>query len=119
MAVNSIERRTFSRWIVVAVFFYQVVVAAPPLRSQQLRWESQRKALQTTPPPYPEIAKRLKLRGTVRVAAKVEPDGRVSSAQVIGGHPLLAHAALYAVQKWRYETAVHQTTEIAVVQFTQ
>jgi outer membrane biosynthesis protein TonB len=39
----------------------------------------------------------------------------VKSVKVIGGHPVLATAAMNAVKKWRFEAASEETT--GVVQF--
>jgi TonB family protein len=63
-------------------------------------------------PEYPSIAKQLNLHGKVRIAARVSPDGHVTSTDVIGGHPTLASAAEDAIKRWRFEPAPKETTEI-------
>ena len=54
-------------------------------------------------PLYPELARRGHMGGTVVLNAVIRPDGKVGSVQVVSGNPLLAHAAVEAVQQWRYE----------------
>lgn len=38
--------------------------------------------------------------------AIIDRDGRVSQSQVVSGHPMLAKAAMDAVQNWRYEPTI-------------
>ena len=54
-------------------------------------------------PVYPEAARQLKIQGTVSVNVIVRKDGTVTILNVGAGHPLLAPAAVSAVQQWRYE----------------
>ncbi len=53
-------------------------------------------------PDYPAVAKVNYIQGYVRLAVLVAPDGRVSEAHVVQGHPLLAASALSAVRQWVY-----------------
>jgi protein TonB len=53
-------------------------------------------------PQYPILAKLAKIEGTVRLHAIISRDGRITSLDVISGHPLLVQAALDAVRQWRY-----------------
>jgi TonB family protein len=70
-----------------------------------------RKAINKPQPVYPEIAKSLLLKGTVRIEVIIGVDGEIKSAKVVGGHPVLAQAAMDAVRKWRYAPAKTETTE--------
>jgi TonB family protein len=54
-------------------------------------------------PVYPEVARRLRIQGTVAVNVIVHKDGTVTVQNVGAGHPLLAPAAVKAVQQWLYE----------------
>jgi TonB family protein len=54
-------------------------------------------------PIYPEIAKRMRVAGSVDVEATVDAAGNVSDAKAIGGNRLLALAAEDAVRKWKFE----------------
>src|SRR5580765_3227497 len=64
-----------------------------------------RKVVWRAPPRYPELAKKMNIRGMVRVEAVVRPNGSVKSTRVLGGNPVLVDAALDAVGKWRFESA--------------
>ena len=53
-------------------------------------------------PRYPPLAIQTKTEGTVYLHAIISRDGRITSLDVISGHPLLVQAALEAVRQWRY-----------------
>jgi len=59
----------------------------------------------------------MNLRGTVRLEALVRADGSVKEVHVVGGHPILAEAAVRAVMQWRYEAAPKESTEVVKVNF--
>ncbi|PYU69686.1 MAG: hypothetical protein DMG52_28265 [Acidobacteria bacterium] len=54
-------------------------------------------------PVYPEAARQLRIQGMVALNVFVRKDGTVTVQNVGAGHPLLAPAAVAAVQQWRYE----------------
>jgi TonB family protein len=72
---------------------------------------SGRKVKSRLTPVYPELARRMKIAGVVKVQVVVAPNGIVKDAKVMGGHPVLATAALDAVRKWRFEVRPEETTE--------
>ena len=49
--------------------------------------------------------------------ATAQINGTVKDAKVVGGHPVLATAALDAVRKWRFEPAAKDTTETIEFEF--
>lgn len=53
-------------------------------------------------PIYPHIAAISGIQGQVKLHAIIGRDGRIQSLSAISGHPLLLHAALEAVEQWRY-----------------
>ncbi|HXO87381.1 MAG TPA: TonB family protein [Candidatus Acidoferrales bacterium] len=71
-------------------------------------------------PEYPRLAKNIGLSGTVILRARIGTDGEVRDLQRVSGNALLAHAALAAVQQWRYRPtmlngeAVEVETQITV-----
>jgi TonB family protein len=77
----------------------------------------ERKVVSRVPPRYPELAKKMNIRGMVRVEAVVRPNGSVKSTRVLGGNPVLVDAALDAVGKWRFESAQGDTTEVVQLIF--
>jgi len=76
-----------------------------------------RKVKSKVAPVYPELARRLNLSGVVRVEVTVTAKGDVKNAKLVGGHPVLANAALDAVKKWRFEAASEETTGIVEFSF--
>ena len=66
---------------------------------------------------YPELARKMNLSGTVKVEVVVAPNGTVKDAKIVGGHPVLAGAALDAVRKWRFEPAGAESTGIVDFKF--
>lgn len=77
--------------------------------------DTTRKLISSVPPEYPELARRLNLRGTARVELTVEPDGRVVRVKELGGNPVLVEALTRAVKKWKYEAAKKES--LIVVKF--
>ncbi len=65
--------------------------------------EINRKAQTKVVPVYPELARRMKITGVVKILVTVSPNGSVKNAKVVGGHPVLANAALEAVKQWRFQ----------------
>lgn len=74
-----------------------------------LHAQESRKALNNPTPTYPEIARRLRLSGIVKVQVLVAPDGQIKDVKVIGGHPLLVNAVQDALKTWKYAPASGET----------
>lgn len=75
-----------------------------------------RKAKVKTPPHYPELARRMNIVGSVKLAVQIAPDGTVKTVKPLGGHPLLVDSAVAAVKQWKYEPG-DEATEIVEFQF--
>jgi TonB family protein len=58
--------------------------------------------IHVTRPAYPAVAKVNFIQGAVQLEITVTPAGRVSEVHVINGQPILAVAALAAVEEWLY-----------------
>jgi len=54
-------------------------------------------------PVYPPLARQLRVTGDVALMLSVRQDGRVESAALESGHPLLAEAALTSVRQSQFE----------------
>ena len=54
-------------------------------------------------PIYPAIAQAAAIDGIVILDAIVDEHGRIQSLKILRGHPLLAKAAIAAVEQWEYE----------------
>lgn len=61
------------------------------------------KIVKKVDPKYPKDALKQGVKGNVVVELTVDTAGRVKSAKIIDGDPLLRPAALNAVKQWRYE----------------
>ena len=81
--------------------------------------EMVRRAKTKVQPTYPELAHRMNISGTVKIEVTVAPNGSVKEARIVGGHPVLAQAALDAAKKWRFETAAAESTGIIDFKFEQ
>jgi TonB family protein len=116
-----------SCWPLVLIF----LLACPPAQAQAAsshgieRLDSEAAAkllIHVTRPAYPAVAKVNFVHGAVKLQITVTPEGRVSEVHVIEGQPLLAVAALEAVEEWLYRpyisrgTAVPFSTDV-IVQF--
>ena len=72
--------------------------------------QAARKTKTKVEPAYPQLARRLRISGVVKVQVVVAPNGSVKNARLIGGHPILADAVMDVVKRWRFE-AGEETTE--------
>jgi TonB family protein len=66
---------------------------------------------------YPDLAKRMHVGGVVKLELIVRANGAVKSATILGGSPVLVQSASDAVQKWKFEGASQETTEVVQVVF--
>jgi TonB family protein len=87
------------------------------LRAQNSDNEIVRRAKSKVQPEYPDLARKMNITGTVKVQVVVAPNGTVKEAKVVGGHPVLAGAALEAVKKWRFEPAPAESTGVVDFKF--
>jgi TonB family protein len=102
-------------FLILTAFILAAACAfAMPLNEQT---SSDRKVLTHVAPVYPELAKKMHIRGTVRVEAIVRANGTVKSTRVLGGNPVLVNAAQDAVTKWKFEPAQSESTEVVQLTF--
>jgi len=64
------------------------------------------KAISLPQPAYPEMAKRVRIQGPVNVQILLDEKGRVVSAQVVNGNPMLTTAARDAAMRARFTPTV-------------
>jgi TonB family protein len=72
--------------------------------------ELTRKVKTKVDPPYPALARKLNIRGTVKVLVVVTPSGELKETKVVGGNPILVDAALDALRQWKFEPAAESST---------
>jgi len=102
----------------LAVLTLAVSVGPVRVGAQQAQSEEiVRRAKNRVQPLYPELARRMNLAGTVKIQVVVAPNGIVKDARVVGGHPVLATAALDAAKKWRFEPAAGESSGVIDFKF--
>ena len=94
-----------------------MAVGLAGLRAQDATGELTRRVKSKVQAVYPQLARKMNLAGTVKVQVVVAPNGDVKEAKVVGGHPVLANAAMDAVRKWRFEPAAGESTGIVDFKF--
>jgi TonB family protein len=88
------------------------------VRAQQTQNEDLvRRAKTKVQPFYPDLARKMNITGTVKIEVVVASNGTVKDARVVGGHPVLANAALDAAKKWRFEPAGAESTGVIDFKF--
>jgi TonB family protein len=95
------------------LIFGCVAGSAPQAWGQEQ--EITRKLKSKISPVYPELARRMNVSGVVKVQITVDKNGVIKNTKLVGGHPILANAAMDAVRKWRYESGSEET--IGVIEF--
>ncbi len=93
------------------------VVFSPSLALAQDQPEAKRKIVSKVLPVYPELARKMQISGTVRVEAVVAPNGKLKFTTVIGGSPVLAVAAVDAIEKWKWAPAPQESKELIELNF--
>lgn len=109
--------RRFVATVLVALSL-AVTLGPSQLRAQNAQNdEIVRRAKSRVDPIYPELARKMNITGTVKIEVVVAPNGTVKSARIVGGHPVLASAALDAAKKWRFDPASAESTGIIDFKF--
>jgi TonB family protein len=65
---------------------------------------------QRVPPAYPEIAKRMRIEGVIKMSVTVDAEGKVTDVKTISGNRTLSIAAEDAVRKWKFEAGAGVAT---------
>jgi TonB family protein len=100
---------------ILLVSFLSVSVAD----AQSQQQPSTRKLKLSSPPEYPELARKMNIQGVARVLLRVTADGRVVGVKELGGNPVLVAALVQAVKKWKYEPADRESEIEVRFEFTQ
>jgi TonB family protein len=116
-----VSRQSIGQWLTTGVLAVATVLAGASLvsdpASAQQQDELTRKVKFKVAPIYPDVAKRMNITGVVKVAVVVAPNGTLKTTKVVGGHPLLASAALDALKKWKFEPASEESSGIVEFKF--
>lgn len=114
--MTRLRVRPLAAWALLTVFL-GILPYSPTRSFAQEQPDSQRKILNRVVPSYPELARQMDIKGTVRIGVVVTPAGKVKTAQLIGGHPVLAKAAMDALDKWKWAPASQETKELIELNF--
>lgn len=76
-----------------------------------------RAVVRRVPPVYPQLAKMMHVEGVVRVEATVAANGDVTKAKAISGNKMLAPAAEYAIEHWKFAPAAAPSVESIAIDF--
>src|SRR5512146_2792923 len=102
----------------VLVIFLLTGICGAPLAGTDVPAEHHaRKVVKKVLPSYPEFARELNIRGVVKLEVTVEPSGKVKSAKALGGNAAFVEAAMRVIEKWKFEPASEQTTEMVEIKF--
>lgn len=66
-------------------------------------------------PEYPPMAKAARISGVVHLIGTIGKDGAMRNLQLVSGHPMLARAALEAVQQWIYKPTLLNGNPVEVI----
>jgi TonB family protein len=95
-------------WIKVLLLGVAALAVTYPA-SSLAQDELNRKVRVKVPPAYPELARRINLRGTVKLMVVVLPNGNIKDTKVMGGNPILVNAAMDALKKWKFEPSPEES----------
>ena len=101
--------------ITLAVLCVLELGTGPPTFAQQPN--GPRQIVARVAPRYPDLARSMRLEGSVKVTVTVAPNGTVRSVQALGGHPLLIKAAQDALAKWKWAPSAQESTEMVELRF--
>jgi TonB family protein len=99
-------------------FFQAAALALLVTMALPVRAADDRPIKQRVAPIYPEIAKRMKIGGEVRVQVTVDASGKVTAAKAISGNHLLGVAAEDAVRRWKFEPGASESHVNVTVNFS-
>jgi TonB family protein len=88
--------------------------ARKPTRIRVSQGVSEGLIVKKVQPDYPQLARTARIQGDVVLKVSISPEGEVSTANLISGHPMLAAAAITAVKQWRYKPYLLNGEPLAV-----
>lgn len=102
------------RAVSLFIVFVCAIAFVLALTVPQSAFAEDRKVKDQVQPVYPELAKSMRITGAVKLEVSIGASGAVKNAKVIGGHPVLADAALRAVKNWKYEPGPEETRTVTI-----
>jgi len=108
--------KTASLFLLVASGVLTFVLVPRAGVAQDVQGDLTKRVKTRVQPTYPDLARRMSVKGTVRLMVTVGANGKVKSTKVVGGHPVLVAASEDAIRRWKFEPAAEDAT--GVVEFT-
>ena len=94
-----------------------LTISMVPAAAQSDESAETRKLVSKVAPDYPQLARKLRLSGTVKFEVLVATNGAVKSVRVKGGNPVLVESAENALREWRWEKSERDSTEVVEIKF--
>jgi TonB family protein len=94
------------------------VVERPKSSSEPMRVSGgvqMAKLIRKVMPVYPPLAKSARISGVVHLIGTIAKDGTIRNLQIVGGHPMLARAAVEAVEQWVYQPTLLNGVPVEVI----
>jgi TonB family protein len=96
---------------------YAMLAVALSMTGSTAIAQEHRKAISRPAPAYPEIARKMKLSGAVKVQVVISADGQIKETRVIGGHPIFVSIVQDTLKNWKYVPASGETTLVLEFNF--
>lgn len=103
------------RFGVIGIAVWAALLNAADSLKKLTKVEASKATVAKVAPDYPEIAKQLKLQGTVELEAVIAEDGSVEDVHIVSGNPVLTKAASQAVKKWKFAPVVEAGKAVKAV----
>jgi TonB family protein len=110
--VRSNRLRRARVWLMQAAALALVAVLSMPAGAVDERAVKSRVA-----PTYPEVAKRMRITGEVRLSVTVDAEGNVTDVKEVSGNHMLSVAAEAAVRRWKFEPGPGPSMVIVEINF--
>jgi len=114
---HSFRHTSFGVRSIVARLAHFAVIALAIATSLPAHAFDDRPVKQRVAPTYPELAKRMRISGIVRISATVTAEGAVSATKTVSGNHMLSGAAEEAVRRWKFVPASAESTVEVDVNF--
>ena len=102
--------------LVVVLGIMTFVASSQRSVAQEVQGDLSKRVKNKVQPTYPELARRMAVKGAVKLMVTVGTNGKVKSTKVVGGHPVLVGASEDAIRRWKFEPASDEAT--GIVEFT-
>ena len=106
------------RRIALVLVVFAVAIQPTPTFARDQPADGKRKIITQVQPIYPQMARTMRICGTIKMEASVGRDGRPKLVDVKGGHPTLIKAGVDAVSNWRWAPGPNETKESIEMTFT-